>query len=98
MRSWFIEDGLIDYGEFLEIERRYPLVLFPAFRLQDRMQKMSMGEKEWLEIVRSAAEEKRVEEYKATHGGRAPPEPLAKKLGKLFCPCFVKSKNYNKLG
>ena len=30
------EDGLIDYSEFLEIERRYP-GLFPAFRLRDTM-------------------------------------------------------------
>ncbi|RYG62973.1 EF-hand domain-containing protein [archaeon] len=37
------EDGLIDYGEFLEIDRRYPLVLFPAFRLQDVMQRNSLG-------------------------------------------------------
>lgn len=91
------EDGLIDYGEFLEIERRYPLILFPAFRLQDMMQKISMGEDYWLEIIAHTAEEKRIEEYKATHGGRAPPEPLSKKLGKLFCPCFFKSKTYSKL-
>jgi hypothetical protein len=26
--------GFIDYAEFLEIERRFPLMLFPAFRLQ----------------------------------------------------------------
>jgi Ca2+-binding EF-hand superfamily protein len=38
------EDGLIDYAEFLELDRRYPLVLFPAFRMQDRMQQMSLGE------------------------------------------------------
>jgi hypothetical protein len=37
------EDGLIDYGEFLEIDRRYPLILFPAFRLQDVMQRNSLG-------------------------------------------------------
>ncbi len=38
------EDGLIDYSEFLEIDRRYPLILFPAFRLQDVMQRNSLGE------------------------------------------------------
>lgn len=37
------EDGLIDYSEFLEIDRRYPLILFPAFRLQDVMQRSSLG-------------------------------------------------------
>jgi hypothetical protein len=24
------EDGLIDYSEFVELDRRYPLVLFPG--------------------------------------------------------------------
>lgn len=38
------EDGLIDYNEFVELDRRYPLVLFPAFKLQDMMQKYSLGE------------------------------------------------------
>jgi hypothetical protein len=37
------EDGLIDYGEFGQIDARYPLVLFPAFRLQDVMQRNSLG-------------------------------------------------------
>lgn len=92
------EDGLIDYGEFLEIERRYPLVLFPAFRLQDTMQKLSMGEFVWLEIIADYAENRRIEEYRATHGGRAPPEPFMKRMTKIFCPCFVKQKNYSKMG
>mmetsp|Transcript_32101 Transcript_32101/g.54133 ORF Transcript_32101/g.54133 Transcript_32101/m.54133 type:complete len:327 (+) Transcript_32101:235-1215(+) len=38
------EDGLIDYSEFGAIDARYPLVLFPAFRLQDVMQRNSLGE------------------------------------------------------
>ena len=32
------DDGLIDFDEFQIINQRYPLVLFPAFHLQDRMQ------------------------------------------------------------
>jgi Ca2+-binding EF-hand superfamily protein len=91
------EDGLIDYSEFLEIERRYPLVLFPAFRLQDTMQKLSMGEGVWLELISDYSENKRIEEYKATHGGRAPPEPFMKTMGKLFFPCMYKTKTYSKL-
>ena len=37
------DDGLIDYSEFLELDRRYPLVLFPAFKLQDCLQKHTLG-------------------------------------------------------
>ena len=36
-------DGLIDFVEFKTIYRRYPMILFPAFRLQDRMQKETLG-------------------------------------------------------
>ena len=91
------EDGLIDYSEFLEIERRYPLVLFPAFRLQDTMQKNSMGELAWLEIISDYSENKRIEEYKATHGGRAPPEPFLTTIGKMVMPCMYKTKAFSKL-
>jgi Ca2+-binding EF-hand superfamily protein len=91
------EDGLIDYAEFLEIERRYPLVLFPAFRLQDVMQKCSMGEYVWLQLIADFSENKRIEEYKATHGGRAPPEPFMTTLGKAIMPCMYKTKTYSKI-
>ena len=30
--------------KFRELNRRYPMVLFPAFRLQDRMQKVTFGQ------------------------------------------------------
>jgi len=92
------EDGLIDYGEFLELDRRYPLVLFPAFRLQDRMQKISMGEKLWLQVMVNYARQKQIEEYKATHGGRMPPDPPLTMLGKLFCPCFYATKVKVRIG
>ena len=34
---------MIDYSEFIEMERRYPMILFPAFRMQDAMQRTSLG-------------------------------------------------------
>lgn len=37
------KDGLIDFSEFLEMERRFPMIMFPAFRLQDRLQRGSLG-------------------------------------------------------
>jgi Ca2+-binding EF-hand superfamily protein len=49
------EDGLIDFNEFCEIDRRFPLVLFPAFRLQDHMQKYTIGETEWLKLIQTAS-------------------------------------------
>jgi len=92
------EDGLIDYSEFLELDRRYPLVLFPAFRLQDRMQKISMSEKMWLHVVENFSRQKKIEEYKATHGGRLPPDPPLTMIGKLFCPCLYRTKAKVRIG
>jgi len=47
------EDGLIDYSEFLTLDSRYPLILFPAFRLQDTMQRNSLGDdhRKWRHVT-----------------------------------------------
>jgi len=37
------DDGMIDFEEFQLMNRRYPLVLFPIFRLQDLLQKATLG-------------------------------------------------------
>lgn len=92
------EDGLIDYEEFLQLDRRYPLILFPAFRLQDTMQKNSLGEMAWLKINERYTKEKRLEEYKATHGGKLPPDPPLVYLGKLILPCIFRERVHVKLG
>lgn len=121
------EDGLIDYQEFGQINDRYPLVLFPAFRLQDVMQRNSLGmratptlfiltllgqfltvlltfsltcsgEQAWLGVIENYQRSKQIEEYKAQHGGRLPPESPVKMLGKLFCPCFFRQRVHIKVG
>jgi Ca2+-binding EF-hand superfamily protein len=92
------EDGLIDYAEFIELERRYPLILFPAFRLQDSLQSFSLGANKWLKIIEEYTRMRKIEEYKALHGGKAPPEPWNRRWGKAFCPCLYKEKVHIKLG
>lgn len=37
------DDGEIDFDEFRELNRRYPMVLFPAFRLQDAFRRKTLG-------------------------------------------------------
>ncbi|KAJ1434657.1 hypothetical protein B484DRAFT_446516 [Ochromonadaceae sp. CCMP2298] len=92
------EDGLIDYGEFGAIDQRYPLVLFPAFRLQDVMQRNSLGERAWVGVIENYQRSKEIEEYKANHGGRLPPEAALTMLGKMFFPCFYKDRVHIKVG
>mmetsp|Transcript_14637 Transcript_14637/g.22075 ORF Transcript_14637/g.22075 Transcript_14637/m.22075 type:complete len:360 (-) Transcript_14637:174-1253(-) len=92
------DDGLIDYAEFCELERRYPLILFPAFRLQDALQRHSLGEKAWLRIIENYNKQKKIEEYKATHGGKLPPDPFGTRLAKSCCPCMFREKVHIRLG
>lgn len=92
------DDGLIDYNEFIQVDRRYPLILFPAFRLQDSLQKYSLGEKEWLKIIEDYNEAKKIEEYRATHGGKLPPKPAHKVIAAALCPCMFEERVHVKLG
>lgn len=92
------EDGLIDYSEFVELDRRYPLILFPAFKLQDMLQKHTLGESTWVEISEAYHAQKKIEEYKATHGGKLPPEPIVKRILKTLLPCMYVQKVHIKIG
>jgi hypothetical protein len=92
------QDGLIDYGEFLELDRRYPLVLFPAFRLQDTLQRSSLGENQWLRIIEEYTKQQKIEEYKAAHGGRLPPDSLIVAVAKTVLPCLYQERVHVKLG
>jgi hypothetical protein len=89
---------LIDYGEFLEIERRYPLIMFPAFRLQDTMQRNSLGERGWLKVIENYERTKRIEEYKSKNGGKAPPDSLGVSIGKVLLPCFFRERVHINVG
>ncbi|KAG5183220.1 hypothetical protein JKP88DRAFT_149256, partial [Tribonema minus] len=44
------KDGLIDFNEFKAMDKRYPLLLFPVYRLQDAMQKACLGESAWVKL------------------------------------------------
>lgn len=42
--AWYRnDDGMIDFEEFSSMNKRYPSVLFPIFRLQDSMQRFTLG-------------------------------------------------------
>ena len=78
------DDGLIDFDEFQDLNRHYPLVLFPAFRLQDRIQKVTLGEKGWVAVAKRCAKAKYILEYMSLHGGDVPPEGFMTRLGRCF--------------
>ena len=89
------DDGLIDFSEFQELDRRYPLVLFPAFRLQDRMQKMTLGESGWKGIMKDVTKAKLIADYRSAHGGRDPPQSRSEKFYSNNCSCFIRQRHVN---
>ena len=44
------DDGVIDFREFIELDKRYPMLLWPAYRLQESMQNVTLGESTWVRI------------------------------------------------
>ncbi len=56
------DDGVIDFTEFVELDRRYPMILFPAFRLQQKLQKFTLGEKTWVKIFENLERSRRRKE------------------------------------
>jgi len=86
------DDGLIDYDEFKQINRRYPMVLFPAFQIQDAMQRHVLGADFWKSKMRQKKQEEEIFEYQRTHGGAMPPVPLGKRIKRIICCCFVSSR------
>ena len=78
------DDGLIDFDEFQDLNRHYPLVLFPAFRLQDRIQKVTLGEVGWVSVAKRCAKSKYILEYMKLHGGDPPPESFITRLFRCF--------------
>lgn len=77
-------DGLIDFDEFKALNRRYPLILFPCFRLQDKLQKRTLGEKAWHVLHQRYYQQLKLQIYKRKHNGAEPPVPWTKKLKRFL--------------
>lgn len=79
-------DGLIDFEEFKMIDKRYPMTLYPLYRLQQSLQVYTLGEKRWNTLLKNIQIRKRVVEYRRTHGGEMPPESFVAVLCRLGQP------------
>ncbi|POM81082.1 hypothetical protein PHPALM_1001 [Phytophthora palmivora] len=66
------KDGVIDFEEFKNMNKRFPMLLFPCFRLQDRMQKATLGDSHWLQLHKRLYERLKVENYQKKHNGALP--------------------------
>lgn len=84
------DDGCLNKKEFHELWKRYPLILFPAFRVQSSLQKAYLGEDYWKWCAEDVKREAEIKKWRRTHGGAFPVEPRSEQvkrvsLGKHNC-------------
>eukprot|EP00942_MAST-04A_sp_MAST-4A-sp1_P009122 g9122.t1 len=87
-------DGLIDFEEFRTLNRRYPMTLFPIFRMQSNLQKLSLGDSRWNQILKDMQTRKNVHKYRREHGGEMPPESFMTMLFRMGAPRVGSDSNY----
>ncbi|TYZ57229.1 hypothetical protein PybrP1_003150 [[Pythium] brassicae (nom. inval.)] len=78
------KDGLLDFEEFKIMNKRYPMLLFPCFRLQDRMQKSTLGEHHWLQLHRRLYQKLKLENYQRKNNGALPPLSVIGTIRRFF--------------
>ena len=44
------KDGMIQFPEFLALTHRYPLAMFPLFKMQIQVQRVTLGQDEWMKV------------------------------------------------
>ena len=98
------------HTQFHALNKRYPMILYPAFRMQSNMQRATLGtigaytvhlvapprtltrlaagapagSAFWHNVMVDRQTAKKIEDYRRTHSGRAPKEPLGHKLKSCF--------------
>ena len=82
------DDGLIDFDEFKDLNERYPMILHPAFRMQDKLQKHTLGEGEWVKVMANIKWHMDIRTYTEREGEPPKRGIVGKLLEQYFKPCF----------
>ena len=77
---------MIDFDEWQFLNKTFPMLLFPAFQLQDIMQKKVHGERFWVRKLELVRQEAKILEYQNSHDGAVPRVPFCKRLDMCLCP------------
>ena len=64
------DDGVIDFAEFRALHKQFPLILYPAFRLQDAMQAATLGRAQWKKILEAYVRQQRDDAWSSAHFGK----------------------------
>ena len=57
-------DGKIDFGEFTTMDKEFPMLLYPAYELQNKMMAATLGRKWWMDKQRELDDERIMERKK----------------------------------
>ena len=82
------DDGLIDFDEFRNLNDRYPMILHPAFRMQDKLQKYTLGEEEWVKVMENINYWQKIKEYTDKEGEAPPSSRWERFREKYLRRCF----------
>jgi hypothetical protein len=74
------EDGQMDLEQFKRLNDRFPMVLYPAFRLQDNIQRATLGLQAWSDIARRVNAERSIAAKLAESGGIAIRSTLSSRM------------------
>lgn len=64
------DNGEIDFEEFRMLARDYPLMLQPAFELQDKMHTHTLGGKDWVGVMETISHGETMESIEETQFGK----------------------------
>ena len=70
------DDGEISFTEFREIHRIFPMLLFPAFQMQDLIWRKTFGMTEWGRLKAEIVRREEIEQYMKEHDGAMPTPTL----------------------
>jgi Ca2+-binding EF-hand superfamily protein len=55
------DSGDLDYPEFKEMARYFPILIFPVLLLQEQFQQMTLGERRWTELLEGKSQRKEID-------------------------------------
>ncbi|RHY29567.1 hypothetical protein DYB32_005048 [Aphanomyces invadans] len=79
-------DGLLDFPEFIEMNRKFPLVFWPLFHFQETVQEKTLGKRVWAKIHARQLKIDAWRNYMTRFLGRAPPLTWQER----WCGCISK--------
>jgi Ca2+-binding EF-hand superfamily protein len=67
------EDGMLDFHEFRMMERTYPSILYPLFKVQDLVQTSTIGRQRYCNVMAEQQISAKLRQYMHTHKNTFPP-------------------------